>query len=518
MNSFRTRSGRTGIAAAAVVALAACGGGSGSGAGASGQGASDTLTIGLDADAAPTGYDPLAYAQRQSEFFSPLYDSLFVTTAEGGIEGSLVTDVSNNEDDTQTTLTLRDDVTFDDGSSLDAELVKANLDRRDDPELQSYGSLAEGEPAELTDVTVQDPQTVVLTWAQPQATPEANLAGSAGMILSAEGVADPASLETRPAGSGPYDLSESGTTRASQYTLEKDAEHWNAEAWAFDTIAYRVITDPQALANAVISGQVDVAGQLKGNAIDQVESQANIVSIGGTVVGMPVLDKTGAVNPAFATVEARHAIMHAIDREKLVADLHPGARPTSQLFPEEVPGFDPALDEEFAYDPERAKQLLAEAGYPDGFEFNATVLGQPEEDQVAVQSMLAEVGITMNFVTATSTDQVFASVRTDPTIWGPFAVGARPEGFVAGAMYGGFMNYQKAEEPAIAKPMGAALGTTGEAQEQARTDLNRAIAEKGWFIGAYEDLTYYGYDAEAVTEPSFAGQDNWLVVSSIQPA
>ena len=51
---------------------------------------------------------------------------------------------------------------------------------------------------------------------------------------------------------------------------------------------------------------------------------------------------------------------------------------------------------------------------PDGFEFQTTVLGQPNEDQVAVQSQLAEVGITMNFVVATSTDQLFASVRTDP--------------------------------------------------------------------------------------------------------
>ncbi|MGY1835988.1 ABC transporter substrate-binding protein [Blastococcus sp. SYSU DS0510] len=518
MNRFTTRRGKAVIAVAAVASLAACGGGGGGGGGGASQSGSDTLAIGLDADAAPTGYDPLAYQQRQSEFFSPLYDSLFVSSPDGGIEGSLVAEFSNNEDDTQTTLTLRDDVTFDDGSTLDAELVKANLDRRTNPELPSYGSLAEGEAAEIVDVTAQDPQTVVITWAKPQATPEANLYDSVGMIVGPEGLADPAALETQPDGSGPYELAESGTTRASQYTLEKNEDHWNADAWAFDTIVYRVITDQQALANAVISGQVDVAGQLKGNAIEQVEAQQSIVSIGGSVVGMPVLDKTGAVNPAFGSVEVRQAIMHAVDRESLVEDLHPGARPTVQLFPEETPGFDPALDEEFAYDPERAKELLAEAGYPDGFEFNATVLGQPDEDQVVIQSQLAEVGITMNFVTATSTDQVFAAVRTDPVIWGGFAVGGQPEGFVAGAMYGGFMNYQKAEEPAIAQPMGAALGSTGEAQAQARTDLNRAIAEKAWFIGVYEDLTYYGYNADKVAEPSFAGANNWLVISSIQPA
>ena len=116
------------------------------------------------------------------------------------------------------------------------------------------------------------------------------------------------------------------------------------------------------------------------------------MSVGGTIVGFPVTDKTGATNPAFASEEARLAIGYAIDREAIVDDLHPGARATSQLFPEAATGFDPALDEEFGYDPDKAKQLLADAGLPDGFEFNITVLGQPDEDQVAIQSQLAEVG------------------------------------------------------------------------------------------------------------------------------
>jgi peptide/nickel transport system substrate-binding protein len=467
----------------------------------------------------PTGYDPLIYAQRQSEFFQPLYDSLFVSTAGGEIEGSLVSEFENNEDDTQTTLTLRDGVTFDDGSSLDAELVKANLDRRSDPDIVAYNSFAPGEPAEIADVTAPDPQTVVITWAQPQSAPEANLFDSQGMIVGPAGIADPSSLETQPDGSGAFELSEGGTTRASQYTLEKNDDHWNADAWAFDTIVYRVITDPQALANAVNSGQVDVAGQIQGNAIEQVESQQSIISIGGSQAALGVTDKTGEYNPAFAKVENRLAIIHAIDRESLVDDLHPGGRPTSQLFPESAPGFDPALDEEFGYDPDRARELLAEAGNPDGFEMAITVLGQPNQDLVVIQDQLAEVGITLTFTTATSTDQLFEAVRVDPIIGpGPFGIGPRPEGFVAGVLYSGFVNLQGAKEPAIEQAMGAALGSTGEDQEQARTDLNRAITENAWWIGLYEDFTYYGYNADKVAEPSFAGENNWLVISAIKPA
>ena len=70
--------------------------------------------------------------------------SLFVTQPDGTVEPSLVTEFENNADNTQTTLTLRDDVTFTDGSTLDAELVKANLDRRSDETLEAYGALAAG--------------------------------------------------------------------------------------------------------------------------------------------------------------------------------------------------------------------------------------------------------------------------------------------------------------------------------------------------------------------------------------
>jgi peptide/nickel transport system substrate-binding protein len=517
MNRFTTRTGPALVAAGAMVALAACGGGS-SGGGSTSQSASDTLTFAYDADAAPTGYDPLLYSQGQFTFFSALYDALFVTTPEGTVEPSLVTEFSNNAENTQTTLTLRDDVTFADGSTLDSTLVKANLDRRTDENLEAYGAVAPGGASEISDVQAPDPQTVVITWAKPQATPENNLVDTAGVIVGPDGVADPDSLETTPDGSGAYTLNEGETTRASSYTLDKNDEAWNADEWPYDTIVFNVITDSQALANAVVSGQADVATILKPETIELVESRQSTVSIGGTIVGFPVTDKTGVTNPAFGNEAARLAIGYAIDRQAIVDDLHPGSRPTAQLFPESASGFDEALDDEFGYDPDKAKQLLAEAGVPDGFEFNITVLGQPTEDQIAIQSQLAEVGITMNFVTATSTDQVFAAVRTDPVIFGGFAVGAVPAGFVAGVVYNGFMNMQGAKEPEIDASLGAALGATGDAQEQALTDLNRALTANGWFIPVYEDFTYAGFNADKVAEPAFAGANNYLVLSSVTPA
>jgi peptide/nickel transport system substrate-binding protein len=517
MNRFITRPGVAVTAAVAVTSLAACGGGGG-GAGGNSQSPSDTLTIALNADAAPSGYDPLLYSQGQFQFFAGLYDALFVTDENGEAQPSLATGFENNADNTQTTITLQEGVTFTDGSALDADVVKANLDRRSDEDLEGYGSIAPGQAAEITDVTVSDPQTVVITWKSPQATPQNNLVDTAGVIVGPDGVADPDSLETTPDGSGAYTLSTDETTRASKYTFDKNAEAWNADEWAYDTIVFNVITDPQALANAVVSGQADVAGALDSTTIDMVESRQSIVKSGGTIVGFPVTDKTGATTPAFAEEAARQAIGYAIDRQKLVDDLHPGARPTTQLFPEAATGFDPALDEEFGYDPDKAKQLLADAGFPDGFEMNITVLGQPSEDLVAIQGQLAEVGTTHNSNTATSTDQVFAAVNTDPVLWGPFAVGGQPAGFVAGVVYGGFMNTQGAKEPDIEAALGGALAATGDAQEQALTDLDRAITEHAWYIPVYEDFIYFGYNADKVEEPVLSGTNGYFVLAGMQPA
>jgi peptide/nickel transport system substrate-binding protein len=510
------RAGVAVLAAGALTSLAACGGGSGGG-GASSS-AADTVTIALDADAAPNGYDPALYGQGQIEFFSGLYDALFLTSGDGTVTPSLATAFTNSADNLTTTLTLKDGVTFTDGSTLDSTLVKGNLDRRSDSDLAALQPFSAGGSTEIADVAAPDPTTVVITWAAPQASPDKNLADEAGVIVGADAVADPDTLATTPDGSGPYTLDEGKTTRGSSYSLTKNDESWNADAYSFDTVVYKVIIDRQALANAVVSGQADVALQLDSSTIDLVSSKRDVVKAGGTIVGFPVADKTGVTNPAFANVEVRQALSYAIDRESLVKDLHPGARATAQLFPEAATGFDPALDDTYAYDPAKAKQLLAAAGYPDGFEINQTVGGQPTDDQIAIQKQWAEIGVKLNFVTATSTDAIFAAAATEPLLFGPFAVGENPAGFVAGAVVGGFMNLQKASDPAIGQALGAALGSTGDAQTGALKDLNDAITNQGWYIPVYEDFIYMGYNADKVAEPSFAGTNGWFVLSDITSA
>jgi peptide/nickel transport system substrate-binding protein len=510
------RTGVAVLAAGALTSLAACGGSS-AGAGNSST-AATTVTIALDSDAAPNGYDPLLYSQGQYEFFSGLYDALFVTGTDGKVTPNLASGFTNSADNLKTTLTLKDGVTFTDGSTLDSTLVKGNLDRRSDTDLAAYQAFGTGGSTEITDVTAADARTVVITWAKPQASPDKNLTDEAGVIVGADAVAKPDSLATTPDGSGPYTLDTGKTTRGSSYTLAKNTKAWNAAAFAFDTVVFKPIIDNQALANAVVSGQADVALQLDASTVDLVSSKRDVVKAGGTIVGFPVADKTGATNPAFAKVEVRQALSYALDRASLVKDLHPGARATAQLFPEAATGFDPALDKTYAYDPAKAKQLLAAAGYPNGFSIDQTVGGQPTDDQIAIQKQWAAIGVKLNFITATSTDAIFAAAATQPLLFGPFAIGDNPAGFVAGVVVGGFMNLQKASDPQIGAALGKALGSTGADQESALKDLNAAITNQGWYIPVYEDFIYMGYNADKVAKPSFAGTNGFIVLSGLKSA
>ncbi len=475
-----------------------------------------TLTVALESDYSPATYNPQAYALSQFPFHSLLYDSLFVTTSDGEIVPNIVTEFATNEEATQLTFSLREDLVFDDGSPLDAELVKANLDRRLEEDLRSYSLFGEGQEGEIADVVVNGPYEVTIHWAFEQGIANGHefLADNVGAIVGPNGAADSTTLETAPEGSGPYRLDLDASTRGATYVLRKWADHWNADAYAYDTIIFNIITDAQARANAVLSGEADLAIKIEPNQINQLESEGALAKIGGTVAAVNVLDKTGERVPAFGFVETRHALSLAIDRQTIVDALRPGARPTVQYFPEQAVGFDPTLNERYAYDPDRARELLASVGLEDGFEVDKVVLGEPTDVELAIQRMWQEeLGVTLNFPAVTNTGELFASVNTTAIIINEWGLGLRPAGFVAGPVTSGFMNTQGAESEAISSVLGPALGGNPEAL----VALNNALVDEGWWIGLYETFTYAGYNPDSIQGVPFGGISGIVVMADVEP-
>ena len=521
MSRFTTARGAAVLAAitASALALSACSG-SGSTPDASG-GSGDTakLVIAVDSDQAAFGYDPIRYGSGQRMFFEGIYDSLFVLDQDGQVVPQLVTGFEYSEDKTQLTLDLDTSATFDDGTSLSAELVKENLDARGDPDLSGYSAFATGGQNEITDVAVVDEDTVTLTFAEPKPGFEANLTSPAGMIVGPAGVADRASLDATPDGSGPLAVDADATVKGNTYLLVKKEDNAKVDDYPFDSYEFRPIIEPQARANAAISGEVDLA-LLAADTQAQVEAAGvGLVANGGTIQNIIAFDKVGALGPQWAEPKVYQALSMAIDREAYVSAVHPGEVPTANAFPADSPGFVPELDEEYAYDPDGAKDLLAEAGYPDGFSFDFTVSAGSQRDLEALQPYWAAIGVTMNLKNAASTEELFTVVQTEP-LGGPIPFQwTNPLGPVFGALFG-FANFHGAENAEIQAAAGAYGAAQGDeaAQEAALQDLNRAIVDSGWLIPLFEQLAPWAYNTAKVAEPTFPGAEAFPILASVQPA
>jgi peptide/nickel transport system substrate-binding protein len=520
MSRLTTARGAAVIAAVAVSALALAGC---SGAGDPSQtgGAADAskLVIGLDSDQAALGYDPVRYGSGQRFFFEGIYDSLFLLDEDGQVVPDLVTSFEYNADNTQLTLDLDTSATFDDGTALSADLVKQNLDARGNPDLSAYSGFAAGGENEISDVTVVDDDTVTLTFAQPKPGFESNLVLPAGAIVGPTGAADRSSLDTTPDGSGPLAIDEDATVKGNSYLLVKKEGSDAAADYPFDSYEFRPILDPQARVNAVISGEVDMAN-IASDTQTQVESAGvGLVANGGTVQNIIAFDKTGALAPQWGEPRVYQALSMAIDREAYVNAIHPGELPTANALPADSPGYLPELDEEYAYDPEGAKELLAEAGYPDGFDFTFTISAQSQRDMEAIQPYWEAIGVNMTLKNAASTEEVFAVVQTEP-LGGPIPLTwTNPLGNVFGVLFG-FANFHGAENADIQAAAGAYGAATGDeaAQTTALQDLNRAIVDSGWLIPLFEQLAPWAYNTEKVAEPTFAGAEAFPILASIQPA
>jgi peptide/nickel transport system substrate-binding protein len=493
--------------------LAACGGGTQS---ATSNVDKSTLTIGVESDSASFGYDPIRVAAAQRQFMEGLYDTLLDLQPDGSTGPGLATAFEYNADNTVLTLTLAEGVTFTDGSTLDAELVKANLDRRSDPALSTYSAIAKGGAQEITSVDVVSRTQVAITFAKPQPGFEKNLTSTMGMIVGKAGVTDSASLATTPAGSGPYTLDPS-TVKGNKYVMVKNEKNDDAADYAYNKIVFSVILDPQARANALVSGQADVA-QLTSPTVDFAKSKGVGVSqIGGTVQTMISFDKTGKTAPAFAEEKVRQAIQHAINRKALVDALHKGDIPTWNALPKDSAGFTEELETTFAYDPEKAKALLAEAGYANGFEFTIIAGAQTQTDLQAVQKDLAAVGITMNVKMAASTDEAFAAVATTPLGYAPLSWD-NPTGLMFGAILNGFTNVQKATDEQLSAATGEVAAAKDDAAKKAAlTKLNTRLVESGWLIPLFESLSNWGYNTKKVQEVEFAGTNAYPLLSSYKP-
>jgi len=338
----------------------------------------------------PVGFDPhITSAMSSYQILTNVIDNLVTLDAEQNIVPELAESWTVSEDGLTLTFTLREGVQFSNGKPLSAEHFKTVFDRILDP---ATGSGNAWRMEAVESVEAPDDRTVVLNLSAPAPGLLGHLA-----VSKALGVFDPASVEdgtinTRPIGTGPFMISDfqPGTS----ILLEKNPNYWRDGLPYLDAVDVRIIGDETVRRTALVTGEIDWAFAVPAQSVEELRGRDDVV-VDGVPAGAYYYIGVNTTEGPLADVRVRQAISYAINRDNIVAAAEFGnAQVTQDPIPENSAwsfGYTP-----YEQDVERARELLAEAGYPDGFQLAimpTTEIQATIRAAQVVQADLAAVGI-----------------------------------------------------------------------------------------------------------------------------
>jgi len=483
------------VAAALALALTGCVGG-GSGGGGS---KNESLSIGALVDV--VSFDPSqSDVGHYMQYLQPAYDTLIWLDDQGELQPMLATSWEYTDaGNTVLELKLREGVEFSDGTPLTADAVIASLKR-----FQASTGPRASALASVADFEAVDDTTVRLTLSTPDPALTHNLALVAGMITN-PAVAD-ADLASVPAGTGPYVLDTDKTRRGDVYTFTRNPNYYDAEAFPFDEIDVRVLSDATARLNAVKTGQVDSAFGIPSQQSEAEASGLTVVSAPGDWQGLFLIDRGGVTTPALGDARVRQAINYAIDGDALLDTIAFGqGEPTTQIFYPGTPAYDDTLDDADPFDPDKARALLAEAGYSDGFTLKMPSIDAflPEVYPL-VKQQLADVGITVEY------DPLTPAAGLAPFLSGSypafvFSWGASENWLDSTLLLSanGTFNPFHVDDPTIADLMSKIAVASDEEQDALYKQLSAYVVEQAWFDPFYvvDNLAFVGKDVSVTPQP-----------------
>lgn len=336
-------------------------------------------------------------ANQQDTTSSVILKHIYSTLLDTDNDGNLVPDLAESwemaEDGTSFTYHLREDACFSDGTPVTAQDVKFTYDRaKEMPKTKSNIS-------KIQEVVVDNDHQVTIKLTEKYA-PFKTIVTSSNLSIVSEAAVTAAGDAygdvNNILGSGPFICTE--WTPNDHYVLTRNENYWDEMPIA-TTITCRVIPEGSARTIALETGEVDLVWNV--DAIDCVNVEANqdlkLLSQPSSSIEYVGMNTTKEI---FADQRVRQAINYALDKEVFVDTIIEGrGQIANSYINSAIPGYDPA-QEGYPYDPEKAKELLAEAGYPDGFDCKIYVNGDTRTRSAQVlQAQLAEIGINVEIFT-----------------------------------------------------------------------------------------------------------------------
>jgi peptide/nickel transport system substrate-binding protein len=395
----------------------------------------DTLTVALVSHA-PT-LDPHMHFERVGILVNiNMFDSLLHKNAKLEYEPSLATSWKPINDTTWE-FKLRKAVKFHNGEPMTAEDVKYSFERVLEPGKEKKKSPQYGNVRAIKEVRIVDAETIQLITDKPfplllerlvffPIVPKKHL----------EKVGDEAFGTTAPVGTGPWKFVE--WKRDQFIRLEAFDGHWRGKP-AFKHLVIRAIPEVATQIAEVKTGGVDLIRNVSADLVPELKAHAQTYVSSAPILRVHYVELDMRV-PPFDKKLARQAANHAIDRQAIIQKLMGGlGRQVATVVQPPAFGHDPDV-QPFPYDPKKAKELLAQAGYPNGVDItihSGFVEFRPVFEAIA--QMLTDVGI-----------------RANPRMWDPGPAWNKflqTEGKATNAMYGSWGNYSVFDADAVLHPL-----------------------------------------------------------------
>ncbi|MCX7304846.1 MAG: ABC transporter substrate-binding protein [Hyphomicrobiales bacterium] len=370
------------------------------------------LVLGIPLE--PPNLDPTAGAAAAIDevLYANVFEGLTRIGARGEVLPALAESWTVSDDGKVYTFKLRTSVKYHDGTDFNADDVKFSLDRA---RADNSTNAQKGLFAAIDTVEVVDSATVKVTLKNPQGSFLYNMGWGDAVIVA------PESAETNkdnPVGTGPFKFG--SWAKGSSITLVKADSYWG-DPVALDKVEFRIIPDAAAAVPALLSGDVQALPNFQlGDALPQVQSDPRFKVVIGSTEGETVL-ATNNKKPPFDNLKVRQAIAHAIDRKAIIdgASGGYGVPIGSHFSPANAAYVD--LTGTYPYDPAKAKALLAEAGFPDGFKTTLKLppVGYARDGGQIIASELRDIGIDAEIIPVEWADwlkQVFTEKDYDLSI------------------------------------------------------------------------------------------------------
>ncbi len=320
-----------------------------------------------------------------------VYRGLFNYNTEGVATPELAESYEVSDDGLTYTFVLRDAV-FHNGDPVTATDVKFSFERILEPDT---GATFLSQMSVIESIEVIDEKTVAITLSKPTAPFIDYLALPESAIVSKSWAeAHDGDLSGNPMGAGPFEFVE--YNEGQNIVVEKFDDYYKEGLPKSERIVFEFYADATTRVNALLSGDVHLISYVPWQDIPMLEANDDVVVLGGTGPFMGLIFNTNF--EPFADPRVRRAVAYAVDRYAVIntafsgqgVPIHGMAVPSNSL------AYDPKFEDYFELDYDRARELLEEAGYPDGFSarlLSTSQYGMHEQTAVAVQAELAKIGI-----------------------------------------------------------------------------------------------------------------------------